>query len=87
MWTNPSYILRDKSGLNKPSLSRIQSELKCARVTGVIDPFVAERHAADQLNYTDISGDIYTNYLRSRNSSCFTMHAYRRNVTRIVHKT
>ena len=37
MWTNPSYILWCKPGINKPSLSRIQSELKCARVTGVRD--------------------------------------------------
>ena len=26
-----------KPGINKPSLFRIQSELKCARVTGVLD--------------------------------------------------
>ena len=33
MWTNPSYILWYEPGINKPSLSRIQFELKCARVT------------------------------------------------------
>ena len=37
MWTNPGYILRYKPVINNPSLYRIQPELNCARVAGVLD--------------------------------------------------
>ena len=36
MWTSPSYILRYKPVIYNPSLYRIQRELNCARVTGVV---------------------------------------------------